>query len=67
MAALDATAMKAAAAARGPHRRKERIPPGRAAQAAAATLRGEQPTLFTSTVTDLAAYERAARGRNTLS
>jgi hypothetical protein len=67
VAALDATAMKAAAAARGPHRRKERIPPGRAAQAAAATLRGEQPTLFTSTVTDLAAYERAARGRNTLS
>ena len=67
VAALDATAMKAAAAARGPHRRKERIPPGRAAQAAAATLRGEQPSLFTSTVTDLAAYERAARGRNTLS
>ena len=35
---------EAAAAARGPHRRKERIPPGRAARAAAATLRGEQPT-----------------------
>ena len=67
VAALDATAMKAAAAARGPHRRKERIPPGHAAQAAAATLRGKQPSLFTSTVTDLAAYERAARGRNTLS
>ena len=67
VAALDATAMKAAAAARGPHRRKERIPPGQAAQAAAATLRGEQLSLFTSTVTDLAAYERAARGRNTLS
>jgi transposase len=67
VSALDATAMKAAAAARGPHRRKERIPPGHAAQAAAATLRGEQLSLFTSTVTDLAAYERAARGRNTLS
>lgn len=67
VAALDATAIKAAAAVRGPHRRKERIPPGPDALAAAATLRGEQPTLFTSTVTDLAAYERAARGRNTLS
>ena len=59
--------MKAAAVTRGPHRRKERIPPGPTAQAAAATLRGEQPDLFTSTVTDLTAYERAARGRNTLS
>jgi transposase len=67
VAALDATAMKAAAAARGLHRRKERIPPGQAAQAAAANLRGDQPALFTSTVIDLAAYERAARGRNTLS
>jgi hypothetical protein len=67
VAALNILAMKAAAAARGPHRRKERIPPGQAAQAAAATLRGEQSSLFTSTVTDLTAYERAARGRNTLS
>ena len=65
--ALDAMAMKAAAATRGPHRRKERIPPGPTAQAAAASLRGEQPDLFTSTVIDLAAYEQAARGRNTLS
>ena len=60
-------AMKAAAAARGPHRRKERIPPGEAARAAAATLRGDQPTPTTSsTVVDLASYERAAHGRNTL-
>jgi transposase len=68
VAALDTLAMKAAAAARGPHRRKERIPPGEAARAAAATLRGDQPAPpATSTVIDLAAYERAARGRNTLS
>jgi hypothetical protein len=65
VAALDAIALKAAASARGPHRRKERIPPGDAARAAADALRGaEQPTL--SPVIDLAAYERAAHGRNTL-
>jgi hypothetical protein len=70
VAALDATALKAAAAVRRPHRRKERIPPGEAARAAAARLRGDtpspmlQPTL--SPVIDLAAYERAAHGRNTL-
>ncbi|HEY5785682.1 MAG TPA: hypothetical protein VIT65_12975 [Microlunatus sp.] len=65
VAALDATAMKAAAAARGPHRRKERIPPGQAARAAAATLHGDQPApTSSSTVIDLAANERAARGRN---
>ena len=45
---------------RGPHRRKERIPPGPAARAAADMLRGaEQPTL--SPVIDLAAYEHAAK------
>jgi len=61
--ALNTMAMKAAAAARGPHRRKERIPPGQAARAAAATLRGDQPTPTTSsTVVDLASYERAAHG-----
>ena len=65
VAALDAAAMKAAAAARGPHRRKERIPPGPAARAAADTLRGEPPPTL-SPVIDLAAYERAAHGRNTL-
>jgi hypothetical protein len=68
VAALETTAMKAAAATRGPHRRKERIPPGEAARTAAATLRGDQPApTSSSTVIDLAAYERAARGRNTLS
>jgi transposase len=68
VAALDAIALKAAAAARGPHRRKERIPPGDVSRGAAATLRGDQPALTSSsTVIDLAAYERAARGRNTLS
>ena len=65
VAALDATAMKAAAAARGPHRPKERIPPGPAARAAAETLRGNPPP--SSTVIDLASYERAGHGRNTLS
>jgi transposase len=66
VAALDAAAMAAAAAARGPHRRKERIPPGEAARAAADALRGDQqPPL--SPVIDLATYEHAARGRNTLS
>jgi hypothetical protein len=74
--ALNTMAMTAAAAARGPHRRKERIPPGEAARAAAATLRGDQPTPTTTsssssssssgTVIDLASYERAAHGRNTL-
>jgi transposase len=64
VAALEVAAMAAAAAARGPHRRKERIPPGPAAQVAADTLRGvEQPL---SPVIDLATYEHAARGRNTL-
>ncbi len=67
VAALDAAAMAAAAAARGPHRRKERIPPGPAARAAADTLRGvagQHPD--SAPVIDLAAYERAAHGRNTL-
>ena len=67
VAALDATAMAAAAATRGPHRRKERIPPGPAARAAADTLRGGPPSPALSPVIDLAAYERAAHGRNTLS
>jgi transposase len=47
-----------------PHRRKERIPPGTAALRAAAILTGD--TTPTTTVIDLAAYEQAAKNRNTL-
>ena len=71
--ALEQAAMAAAAAGGRPHRRKERIPPGPDALAAAAALRttnteSHSPsTTSASTVTDLVAYERAARGRNTLS
>ena len=70
--ALDAAAMTTAATGR-PHRRKERIPPGPAAKAAAAQLLAlkqssttaiETPTPSTdSTVIDLSAYERAAQNR----
>ena len=64
VAALDRAAMNAAAAAGRPHRRKERIPPGPAARSAAQVLRGEPSPL--SPVIDLAAYEQAAKNRNTL-
>ena len=64
--ALDAAAMAAAATGR-PHRRKQRIPPGTVARAAADTLRGVPGSTPTSTVIDLAAYEAAAHRRNTLS
>jgi transposase len=70
--ALDAAAMATATTGR-PHRRKERIPPGPAAKAAAAQLRhinhdsapiAESSTPSTaSTVIDLSAYERAAQNR----
>ena len=70
--ALDAAAMATASTAR-PHRRKERIPPGPTAKAAAAqllTLRGNprpEPQSSTpsldSTVIDLSVYERAAQKR----
>ncbi len=70
--ALDAAAMTTATSGR-PHRRKERIPPGPAAKAAAskllATQAGEtgrfQPATSPtdSTVIDLSAYERAAQKR----
>jgi transposase len=74
--ALDAAAMAAASSARG-HRRKERIPPGPEARAAATELRkrlaaGEgaviesATTTTDSTVIDLSAYERAARHRSIL-
>lgn len=54
---------------RAPHRRKERIPPGPAAQAAAEALRASQdpnPGVDDDVVIDLAKYDRAAQGRNTL-
>ncbi len=73
--ALDAVAMATATIGR-PHRRKERIPPGPAARAAAQQLRlpagdsatGAQTSIPTtdstdSTVIDLSAYERAAQKR----
>jgi hypothetical protein len=63
----------ATAATGRPHRRKERIPPGPAAKAAAAQLlQLKQPSTTTigsstpstdSTVIDLSAYERAAQNR----
>jgi transposase len=62
--ALELVAMAAAVPGR-PHRRKERIPPGPAAQAAATRLRGDTTTP-TATVTDLTVYETAAKNRNTL-
>jgi transposase len=62
--ALEAVALASAAPGR-PHRRKERIPPGPAARHAADILRGA-PTTPLSTVIDLAAYEQAAKNRNTL-
>lgn len=54
-----------------PHRRKERIPPGPAARAAADVLRArQQPDHVTAAsddvVIDLSKYDRAATGRNTL-
>ena len=76
--ALDAAAMAAASSGRG-HRRKQRIPPGPAARAAAGKLQHrltaggdigagtESHTAATdSTVLDLSAYERAAQQRSTL-
>ena len=54
-----------------PHRRKERIPPGPAARAAAEQLRARQTpevtaVLSNDVVIDLSKYDRAATGRNTL-
>jgi hypothetical protein len=73
--ALEHAAMAAASTGR-PHRRKERIPPGPDALAAAHALRDNEsgPTSTTGVaapasppdVIDLATYERAATGRNTL-
>lgn len=64
--ALESIAMAAAPPGR-PHRRKERIPPGPDARVAAARLLGlPDTTTATSTVISLAAYETAAKNRNTL-
>lgn len=63
--ALDLAAMAGASSA-APHRRKQRIPPGAAAIAAATVLTGTTGAAAAGTVTDLAAYARAAQGRNTL-
>lgn len=62
-----ATALETAAVASAPpgrpHRKKERIPPGAAARQTATALVGApEPT----TVISLAAYEQAAKNRNTL-
>jgi transposase len=62
--ALNAAALAASTDA-APHRSKQRIPPGPAARAAAAVLRGD-PEPDGATVIDLARYAQAANGRNTL-
>jgi transposase len=64
--ALNTIAM-AAATPQQPHRRKERIPPGQAARAAAAALTGlRADTAANAVVIDLSRYAAAAAGRNTL-
>lgn len=62
--ALERIAM-ASAPPGAPHRRKERIPPGPAARHAAAILTATARDT-PSTVISLAAYETAAKNRNTL-
>jgi hypothetical protein len=63
--ALDHAAMAAFTTA-APHRRKQRIPPGPAAQAAAAAITNVAPTGTDGTIVDLTAYAKAAHQRNTL-
>lgn len=63
VSALERIALASAPPGR-PHRKKERIPPGADARAAAAALAGTQAP--TTTVITLAAYEQAAKNRNTL-
>lgn len=64
--ALEQAAMAAATDTR-PHRSKQRIPPGPAAQAAADTLRGHADiTSGSAEVVDLARYAAAAAARTTL-
>nr|WP_304050950.1 hypothetical protein [Jatrophihabitans endophyticus] len=66
--ALEAAVLAASTSGGRPHRRKERIPPGPAAQAAAAVLRGDTSDIADTgaPVVDLTTYERLATGRNTL-
>lgn len=61
--ALESIAMASAPPGQ-PHRKKERIPPGTYARTAAAALAGTPAP--TTTVITLAAYEQAAKNRNTL-
>ena len=63
--ALNAAALAAASPVQ-PHRRKQRIPPGPAAQAAAALIAGDTSTPADGVVIDLSRYAAAAAGRNTL-
>ena len=66
VAALDLAAMNASTSL-APHRRKQRIPPGPAALAAAAVITGTTTkNCADGTVVDLSAYATAANGRNTL-
>ena len=66
VAALDLAAMNASTSL-APHRRKQRIPPGPAALAAAAVITGTTTkNCADGTVVDLSAYAKAANGRNTL-
>ena len=61
--ALNKAALAAFTTA-GPHRRKERIPPGPAALSAAEALRGN--TTDAETVVDLSVYAAAAEARRNL-
>jgi hypothetical protein len=63
--ALDAAAMAAFTTA-APHRRKQRIPPGPAALAAAAEITDINSATGDGVVIDLNVYAQAALGRNTL-
>ena len=69
--ALDTEAMATANTGGPPHRRKQRIPPGKNALAAADLLLNNNSHTFaataeSATVIDMSAYERAAQNRTTL-
>lgn len=72
ISALSSAVLAATAGRRRAHNRKERIPPGPAAQAAADKLRTTNKSSSNSSnenrsvVIDLSAYAKAAEGRNTL-